>query len=53
MPDCSAAQAVEHYEIIRYGTMRAWAEELGLSEAVALLEATLEEEKETDEILRT
>ena len=46
-----AAQAVEHYEISRYGTMRTWAEELGLGEAVKLLEATLEEEKETDEAL--
>ena len=44
----AAAQAVEHYEISRYGTMRTWAEELGLSDAVALLEATLNEEKATD-----
>ena len=47
----AAAQAVEHYEISRYGTMRTWAEELGLSEAVELLEATLMEEKATDEAL--
>lgn len=47
----AAAQAVEHYEISRYGTMRTWAEELGLKEAVALLEATLKEEKATDEAL--
>ncbi len=46
-----AAQAVEHYEISRYGTLRAWAEELGLDEAVQLLQATLEEEKATDEAL--
>jgi ferritin-like metal-binding protein YciE len=46
-----AAQAVEHYEISRYGTLRAWAEELGLKEAVSLLEETLEEEKATDEAL--
>lgn len=45
----AAAQAVEHYEISRYGTLRTWAEELGLSDAVALLEATLKEEKATDE----
>ncbi|MEO5757947.1 MAG: ferritin-like domain-containing protein [Mesorhizobium sp.] len=44
----AVAQAVEHYEISRYGTMRTWAEELGLTEAVNLLDATLEEEKMTD-----
>ena len=47
----SAAQAVEHYEISRYGTLIAWAEELGLEDAVSLLEETLEEEKATDEAL--
>src|ERR1700724_1112533 len=47
----AAAQAVEHYEISRYGTLRTWAEELGLKKAVALLEATLEEEEATDEAL--
>jgi ferritin-like metal-binding protein YciE len=47
----AAAQAVEHYEISRYGTLRTWAEELGLEEAAQLLEATLREEKETDETL--
>jgi ferritin-like metal-binding protein YciE len=41
----AAAQAVEHYEISRYGTLIAWAEELGLEDAVSLLEETLEEEK--------
>jgi ferritin-like metal-binding protein YciE len=46
-----AAQAVEHYEISRYGTLRAWAEELELDEAVELLQATLQEEKATDEAL--
>jgi ferritin-like metal-binding protein YciE len=46
-----AAQAVEHYEISRYGTLIAWAEELGLDDAVALLEETLEEEEATDEAL--
>jgi ferritin-like metal-binding protein YciE len=47
----AAAQAVEHYEISRYGTLRTWAEELGLQEAVSLLDETLEEEKKTDEAL--
>jgi ferritin-like metal-binding protein YciE len=42
---------VEHYEISRYGTLRTWAEELGLSDAVKILEATLREEKATDEAL--
>jgi ferritin-like metal-binding protein YciE len=44
----AAAQAVEHYEISRYGTLKCWATELGYSEAVKLLEATLNEEKKTD-----
>jgi len=44
----AAAQAVEHYEISRYGTLKAWAEKLGLDEAAALLDETLQEEKETD-----
>jgi ferritin-like metal-binding protein YciE len=47
----SAAQAIEHYEISRYGTMRSWAEELGMTEAATLLAKTLQEEKNTDEIL--
>jgi ferritin-like metal-binding protein YciE len=47
----SAAQAVEHYEISRYGTLATWAEELGLAEAVRLLKATLNEEKNTDQAL--
>jgi ferritin-like metal-binding protein YciE len=47
----AAAQAVEHYEISRYGTLRTWAEELGLSDAAKLLETTLREEKATDEAL--
>ena len=41
----AAAQAVEHYEISRYGTLSTWAKELGYAEAVDLLEATLQEEK--------
>ena len=44
----AAAQAVEHYEITRYGTLKRWATELGLSEAVTLLDATLKEESKTD-----
>ncbi len=44
----AAAQAVEHYEIARYGTLAAWAEKLGMKDAVKLLETTLKEEKETD-----
>jgi ferritin-like metal-binding protein YciE len=44
----AAAQKVEHYEIASYGTLRTYAETLGLDEAVSLLEATLEEEKMTD-----
>jgi ferritin-like metal-binding protein YciE len=47
----AAAQAVEHYEISRYGTLRTWAEELGMEDAAALLEETLKEEKATDEAL--
>jgi ferritin-like metal-binding protein YciE len=44
----AGAQAVEHYEISRYGTMVAWAKQLGHNDAVSLLEKTLEEEKNTD-----
>ncbi|CEJ13424.1 hypothetical protein BN1110_03740 [bacterium YEK0313] len=47
----AAAQAVEHYEISRYGTLKTWAQQLGLKDAVPLLEATLSEEKKTDELL--
>jgi ferritin-like metal-binding protein YciE len=47
----AAAQAVEHYEISRYGTLRTWAEELGLGDAATLLETTLQEEKDTDQTL--
>ncbi len=47
----AAAQAVEHYEIARYGTLKTWASELGLDQAVRLLDATLSEEKKTDEAL--
>ncbi len=44
----SSAQAVEHYEIARYGTLKTWAQQLGLKDAVALLDATLKEEEATD-----
>src|SRR5262247_2746426 len=47
----ASAQAVEHYEISRYGTLKAWAEQLGLQQAVTLLDETLEEEEKTDEAL--
>jgi ferritin-like metal-binding protein YciE len=47
----AAAQAVEHYEISRYGTLKTWAGELGLKDAVRLLDQTLQEEKKTDEAL--
>jgi ferritin-like metal-binding protein YciE len=43
-----AAQSVEHYEISRYGTLKAWAQRLGMDQAVRLLDETLQEEKETD-----
>ena len=47
----AAAQAVEHYEISRYGTLKAWAEHLSMGEAVKLLDRTLAEEKKNDETL--
>ena len=47
----AAAQAVEHYEISRYGTLKAWATKLGMKDAVKLIDATLQEEKKTDEAL--
>jgi ferritin-like metal-binding protein YciE len=47
----AGAQAVEHYEISRYGTLIAWAKEMGLDDAADLLGQTLDEEKETDEAL--
>ncbi|AXV16337.1 hypothetical protein CYG48_11865 [Neorhizobium sp. SOG26] len=47
----AAAQAVEHYEISRYGTLRSWAKQLGMKDAVKLLEETLAEESKTDEAL--
>ncbi len=47
----AAAQAVEHYEIARYGTLKTWAAELGLDQAVDLLDTTLSEETKTDQTL--
>jgi ferritin-like metal-binding protein YciE len=47
----AAAQAVENYEISRYGTLKTWAGELGLREAVELLDTTLQQEKNTDAAL--
>jgi ferritin-like metal-binding protein YciE len=45
------AQALEHYEIARYGTLKTWAGQLGLTEAANLLDQTLQEEKKADELL--
>lgn len=47
----AGAQAVEHYEIARYGTLIAWAEQLGMKEAAGLLKQTLAEEEKTDKAL--
>jgi ferritin-like metal-binding protein YciE len=47
----AAAQAVEHWEIAAYGTMRAWAETMDEEDIADLLQETLDEEKETDRIL--
>ena len=47
----AAAQAVEHYEITRYGTLATWAKQLGHADCAAVLVETLDEEKEADEIL--
>lgn len=47
----AAAQAVEHYEMARYGTLCAWAKVLGMQDAVNILTQTLDEEKRTDELL--
>ncbi|MCA1970911.1 unnamed protein product [Ciceribacter sp. T2.26MG-112.2] len=47
----AAAQAVEHYEISRYGTLSAWAKQLGLKDAAKLLDETLAEESKTDDAL--
>ena len=47
----SAAQAIEHYEIARYGTLKTWAGQLGMRDVAKLLDETLREEKKTDAIL--
>jgi ferritin-like metal-binding protein YciE len=47
----AAAQAVEHYEISRYGKLKTWADRLNLPNAVKLLNETLNEEKKTDDML--
>lgn len=47
----AAAQAVEHYEITRYGTLKRWAQLLGMKDAVKLLDQNLQEESKTDESL--
>jgi ferritin-like metal-binding protein YciE len=47
----ASAQAVEHYEITRYGTLSAWAKQLGRNDCATLLHQTLEEERRTDEKL--
>jgi len=47
----SAAQAVEHYEMARYGTLKTWAQQLGMTDAAKLLEATLKEEEAADKKL--
>jgi ferritin-like metal-binding protein YciE len=47
----AAAQTVEHYEIARYGTLIAWADQLGMKDASKLLRETLDEEKKTDQLL--
>jgi len=44
----ASAQAVEHYEIVRYGTLKTWADLLGMQDAARLLAATLAEEEQTD-----
>lgn len=51
MPLSSLQQAVEHYEIARYGTLATWATQLGMADAAELLKATLGEEEATDEAL--
>jgi ferritin-like metal-binding protein YciE len=47
----AAAQAVEHYEMARYGTMKAWAVKLGMKDAVKLIDETLQQERKTDKDL--
>lgn len=47
----ACAQALEHYEIARYGTLKTWALQLGHEDAARLLDETLQEEKKTDQLL--
>jgi ferritin-like metal-binding protein YciE len=47
----AGGQAVEHYEMSRYGTLKTWALQLGMKDAAALLDQTLQEEKKTDALL--
>ena len=47
----ASAQAIEHYEITRYGTLKIWALELGMQDVARLLDRNLEEEKKTDQLL--
>lgn len=47
----ACAQAIEHYEIARYGTLKTWATQLGYADAAKLLDETLQEEKKTDALL--
>ena len=47
----AGGQAVEHYEMSRYGTLKTWAMQLGMNDAAALLDQTLQEEKKTDALL--
>ena len=49
----NAAQAVEHYEITRYGSLISWAKQLGRNDCAAVLQQTLDEEKATDKKLTT
>jgi ferritin-like metal-binding protein YciE len=49
----NAAQAAEHYEIVRYGSLIAWARQLGRNDAASVLQKTLDEEKATDKKLTT
>jgi len=47
----ASAQAVEHYEMARYGTLKTWAQQLGLNDAARLLDQTLQEEIKADRLL--
>jgi ferritin-like metal-binding protein YciE len=49
----NAAQAAEHYEIVRYGSLVAWAKQLGRNDCASILQKTLDEEKATDKKLNT